>query len=56
MDRLISELTLRERFRIAHMLESDLPTLQSTLGSIIGSEFGVKTGNDQLLRSCERVS
>ena len=56
VDRLISQLPLRDRSRIAKMSEDDLPTLQYTLGSIIGDEFGVWTGNDPLLRSCEHVS
>ena len=38
------------------MAEKDLMTLQITLGSYIGSEFGVWTGNAELLYSCKRAS
>ncbi len=38
------------------MAEKDLMTLQITLGSYIGSEFGVWTGNAELLYSCKWAS
>jgi hypothetical protein len=38
------------------MAEKDLMTLQFTLGSYIGSEFGVWIGNAELLYSCKRAT
>ena len=38
------------------MAKNDLMRLQFTLGSYIGSEFGVWTGNAELLISCNQVS
>ena len=38
------------------MSENELMTLQFTLGSYIGSEFDVWTGNAELLFSCKRAS
>jgi hypothetical protein len=38
------------------MAEDELTTLQFTLGSYIGKDFGVWSGNRSLLHSCEIVS
>ena len=54
--RLIVDLPLKDKSTIAKMAEKDLMTLQFTLGSYIGSEFGVWTGNAELLYSCKRAS
>ena len=54
--RLIVDLPLKDKTTIAKMAEKDLMTLQFTLGSYIGSEFGVWTGNAELLYSCKRAS
>jgi hypothetical protein len=54
--RLISELPLKDKTTIASMAEDELITLQFTLGSNIGKEFGVWSGNRKLLDSCEIVS
>lgn len=56
VDRLISDLPLRDKFRIANMAESELSTLNSTLGSLISAEFGIHHGNQELLRFCENAS
>ena len=56
VDRLIADLPLKDKTTIAKMAEKDLMTLQITLGSYIGSEFGVWTGNAELLFSCKRAS
>jgi len=56
VDKLIADLPLKDKTVIAKMAEKDLMTLQITLGSYIGSEFGVWTGNAELLFSCKRAS
>jgi hypothetical protein len=54
VDKLIADLPLKDKTTIANMAEKDLMTLQITLGSYIGSEFGVWIGNAELLYSCKR--
>jgi hypothetical protein len=56
VDKLIKDLPLKDKTTIANMAEKDLMTLQFTLGSYIGSEFGVWTGNAELLYSCKRAA
>jgi len=56
VDRLIGELPLKDKTTIANMAENDLTTLQFTLGTYIGREFGIWSGNRQLLESCEIIS
>ena len=56
MERLIADLPLKDKTTIGKMAEKDLMTLQFTLGSYIGSEFAVWTGNAELLFSCKRAS
>jgi hypothetical protein len=56
VDRLIDELSLKDKTTIASMAEDELTTLQFTLGSYIGKEFSVWSGNRSLLLSCEIVS
>ena len=56
VERLIVDLPLKDKTTIAKMAEKDLMTLQITLGSYIGSEFGIWTGNAELLGSCKRAS
>ena len=56
VENLIKDLPLKDKTTIAKMAEKDLMTLQITLGSYIGSEFGVWTGNAELLYSCKRAS
>ena len=56
VEKLIKDLPLKDKTTIAKMAKKDLMTLQFTLGSYIGSEFGVWTGNAELLFSCKRAS
>jgi hypothetical protein len=53
---LIKALSLKDKTTIANMAEDELATLQFTLGSNIGNEFGIWSGNKALLHSCEIVS
>jgi len=56
VEKLIKDLPLKDKTIIAKMAKKNLMTLQFTLGSYIGSEFGVWTGNAELLYSCKRAS
>jgi hypothetical protein len=56
VNRLIDELPLKDKATIANMAENDLVTLQFSLGNYIGREFGIWSGNRQLLESCEFIS
>ena len=56
VERLIDELPLKDKTKIANMDESDLMTLQFTLGSYIGGAFGIWSGNRDLLYSCKLLS
>jgi hypothetical protein len=56
VDRLIDELSLKDRTAISNMAEKDLTTLQFSLGTYIGREFGIWEGNRELNKSCELIS
>jgi len=56
VDRLIDELSLKDKATIASMVEHDLATLQTNLGAYIGSQFGIWSGNRELLDSCSVIS
>jgi hypothetical protein len=56
VDKLIADLPLKDKTTVANMAEMDLMALQFTLGSYIGSEFGVWLGNAELLYFGKRVS
>ncbi len=56
VDRLIDELSLKDKATIAGMVEHDLATLQTNLGAYIGSQFGIWSGNRELLDSCSVIS
>jgi hypothetical protein len=53
---LFETLSLKDKTTIANMAEGELTALQSTLGSKIGTQFGIWTGNQALLNSCEMIS
>ena len=56
VDRLIGELSLKDKSTIANMAQDELTTLQTTLGSYIGNEFGIWSGNRDLLYACKLLS
>jgi hypothetical protein len=56
VERLIDELPLKDKATIANMAENDLVTLQFTLGTYIGREFGIWSGNRKLLDSCSVIA
>lgn len=51
VDRLIGDLPFKDRVSIANMSESELPTLNRTLGEHIISQYGLANGNPALLKS-----
>ncbi len=56
VDRLIAELSLKDKTNIANMTENELMTLEFTLGSYISNEFGIFTGNRDLRFSSKLLS
>ena len=56
VERLIRDLSLKDKTNIANMTENELMTLQFTLGSYISNEFGVYTSNRDWRFSAKLVS
>jgi hypothetical protein len=56
VERLISELSLRDKAHIAKMKEEDLDSLQPSLGHYVRTAFGLWSGNSALMESCRFVS
>ena len=56
VERLIRDLSLKDKTNIANMTENELMTLQFTLGSYISNEFGIYTGNRDLRLSAKLLS
>jgi hypothetical protein len=52
VERLVSQLTLKDKSKIARMSERDLINLRRTLGPYIEDNFGLWEGNDALISSC----
>ena len=52
IDRLIKGLSLKDKATIANMAETELSTLHFNLGEYIRNEFGLWSGNDNLMTSC----
>ena len=56
IDRLMVDLPLRDKTKIAKMDKSDLTVLHMTIGPHIRDEFELWKGNDELLESCRKLS
>ena len=56
VDRLIAELPLRYTAKIAKMNGRDLSALHATIGPYIRENFGLWTGNKDLMESCRILS
>lgn len=54
--RLVSELTLKDKTKIAKMCEYDLSALPLTMGQYIREQFGLGRGNKELMESCCSLS
>lgn len=56
IERLISELPLKEKTTIAHMSEAELIKLNTYLGRYILDKFGLWSGNEDLVESCLAIA
>jgi hypothetical protein len=56
VERLISELPLKDKAAMARMEEDDLAVLTLTVGAYIRRRFGLWSGNGELMASCRIVS
>ena len=52
IDRLISNMPLKDKTTVANMSQIELPNLHLTLGRYIMNNFGLLSGNQELLKSC----
>ena len=56
VDRIIAELTLKDKARIAKMGPEEASALPISLGDYIWKRFGLRDGNDELMESCRLVA
>ena len=56
VDRLLSNMPLKDKTSIANMSQVELPNLHLTLGGYILNNFGLLSGNWELMRSCRAKS
>ena len=56
VDRLISDLPLKDKIAIARMDEADLIGLRLSLGEYIRDRFGLWSGNEHLMEACRAAS
>ncbi|MDM8539276.1 hypothetical protein QUF70_21180, partial [Desulfobacterales bacterium HSG17] len=56
VEKLISELSLKDRTLMANMDKDELIDLTNTLGLYIRNKFGLWEGNNDLLESCKKLS
>lgn len=56
VERLIAEMTLKDKVVIANMTHDELVDLNSNLGAYIRNAFRLWSGNNELLKSCRFVS
>ena len=55
VDRLIGEISLKDRTTISNLAEDELVSLRINLGEYIRSEFGIWSGNKDLMTSCCKI-
>ena len=55
LERLLGQLTLKDKSKIARMAERDLRKLEHTLGRYIGDNFGIWDDNHALISSCRFI-
>jgi hypothetical protein len=56
VERLISDLPLKDKTTVANMSRNELPGLHLSLGGYIMNNFGLLSGNRELMKSCRSVS
>jgi hypothetical protein len=52
VERLISQMPLKDKTTVANMSQDELPNLNLTLGGYIMDNFGLLSGNHNLINSC----
>ena len=56
VDRLLSNMPLKDKTTVANMSQVELPNLHLTLGGYILNNFGLLSGNWELMKSCRATS
>jgi len=56
VDRMVAELTLKDKARIARMGPAEASALPIRLGDYMWRKFGLRDGNDELMASCRMIS
>jgi hypothetical protein len=56
VERLMSNMPLKDRITVANMSRTELAGLHSNLGRFIMDNFGLLSGNHELMKSCRSVS
>jgi len=56
VERLISSLPLKDNAMVANMSRNELPGLHLSLGGYIMNNFGLPSGNRELMKSCRSAS
>jgi len=56
VERLLSDLSLKDRVYIANLAKEDLYLIHISLRSLIGHELGLLSGNKDLIESCRAMS
>lgn len=56
VERLISDLPLKDKATVANMSRNELPSLHLNLGRYIMNNFGLLSGNRELMKSCRSAS
>lgn len=56
VERLISDLSLKDRVHMANLAREDLYLIHLSLRSHLGQELGLRSGNKDLIESCRIIS
>ena len=56
IERLISSMPLKDKITVANMSRIELPALHHNLGQYIINNFGILSGNKELMKSCRSAS
>ena len=56
VERLISNMPLKDKITVANMSGNELPALHYNLGQYIINNFGILSGNQELMKSCRSAS
>ena len=56
VERIMSQMPLKDKVSLAAMQESELQSLNETFGEYIRRRFGLLSGNEKLLASCSAIS